>query len=199
MKRKTIKIILVSIVTVLLILTAVLCFKGCSCAKLDHMNYKGHAYTPAPGYEAVRTKWPIGIENGYFMFALANDPETKFIDPQNGLKLPRYLLVRDDVVLPSISRDAIERISVETPSGRMMDMGQDAKDRFVDLLQNDDGRIYGDSAHEKAYQVRFYFADLPQIYYATWMYQKGSDYSLLLENGETIVIPDIGALAELGF
>ena len=199
MKKECIKQILISFVMILSILIAVLCFHGCSCAKIDLMNYKGHSYSPAPGFEAISVKWPIGIDNGYVMYALKNDPEIKFMDPQNGLKRPRYLVVRDDVVLPHISKDAIARIAIESKSGKMMDVSQEAKEYFIDLLQTEDISTSCNTSYSRAYQVRIYFVGFPQIYFVTWMYQLGTSYTLLLENGETVTILDKGVLAELGF
>ncbi len=178
------------------IIILVLSLSGCALAPIDLNQYRGHAYIPAPGYEAIQTDRAIGKENGYTVYTLKNDPEQLFLYPKSMGLESRYLMVRDDVVLPHPLTDAVDRIEIKNAKGVSIVLDRNAQDVFVGIFQGKCTKMYQSERYDEAYQVRIYFNAFPQVVYVRWLYRYGDKYGLLLEDG-TIAAVDAGTLGAL--
>lgn len=165
-------------------------FFGFGCTTINMNNYNGYAYQPAPDYFPKQLQSVIGNENGYKIYSLANDPDHLFLYPKNGLKLPRNLLAREDVVLPLPSMSSVECIEIITKEGNTIVLDGETQNYIIDVFSGKYESILEETMFDSVYDIRIYFTEYPQIYYQKKVFKNGLDYGLRMEDGKTIALLD---------
>ena len=193
-KKLTTVCIAASVVCMVAMLLFVL---NCCCPVIDFNDYKGFSYSPVSDYYAIKLNAPIGRENGYILYSLADDPDNMFLQPQSLVKLPRYLMARTDLKLPLPSKDLVERIEIEH-SGRSLVLDSAKQDHLMGCFRGSD-TMEADLIEEAdaSFEVKIIFKNYPQIYYRTWIKRCGSEYVLLLENKEVAAPIDESFMLEV--
>ncbi len=163
---------------------------GCSSTKIDMNNYNGYAYHPAPEYYPKELGKMIGYEDGYRIYSLANDPDNLFLYPKTGLKLPRNLLAREDVVLPLPSSSPVEYIEIINKDGNAIVLDSETQNYIIGVFSGKYESILEETIFDSVFIIRISFMDYPQIFYEGSVYKIGLCYGLSMENSRTIALLD---------